>query len=455
MTYKDAQSFWENYLTLIRGSGHRGKIHNPLQNIPTEEDNPDHLSAEQLFQKERAALEFSSFWEDKPTETAGNILINALSMTNLSDADCKALSKILADASLHTDYSRYEKTISRNTGGWENAADIPDNPFEPIFDNIGNMVWTPRQIYDYLDASVYGQEEAKRAASMLVYHHYHKHRRNLIMSGPSGCGKTEIWRTLAKKFHYIKIVNGPQIACDGWKGSYHIKDIFMEESHGRASHLIIVIDEADKLFEPAISSNGIDFARKIQNELLKIMDGDTLTFTDDNGKKPSCTVSCQNVSVVFCGSFEHMNNRQSEASRHIGFLSGDTASPSLSHSEEDFMEYGNIRQEIMGRINQIVTLQPLTATDFLSIMNSPASPIEKIGIAHNVVLQVDEATRQQLAEEAARSGLGCRYIRSRLQAMLDEQMFQEPDRTRYTLSLSQEERKEEHANQTEPQTEAG
>ena len=109
----------------------------------------------------------------------------------------------------------------------------------------------------------------------------------------------------------------------------------------------------------------------------------------------------------------------------------------------------------MGRINQIVTLQPLTATDFLSIMNSPASPIEKIGIAHNVVLQVDEATRQQLAEEAARSGLGCRYIRSRLQAMLDEQMFQEPDRTRYTLSLRQEERTEEHANQTEPQTEAG
>ena len=444
MTYKDAQSFWENYLTLIRGNGHHGKIHNPLKNIPTEENNPDHLSAEQLFQKERAALEFSSFWEDKPTETAGNILINALSMTNLSDADCKALSKILADASLHTDYSRYEKTISRNTGGWENAADIPDNPFEPIFDNIGNMVWTPRQIYDYLDASVYGQEEAKRAASMLVYHHYHKHHRNLIMSGPSGCGKTEIWRTLARKFHYIKIIAGPQIACDGWKGSYHIRDIFMEESHGRASHLIIVIDEADKMFEPTFS-NGTDFSRKLQNELLKIMDGDTLTFTDDNGKKPACTVSCKNVSVVFCGSFEDMNNRQSEDSRHIGFLSGNTALSTISHTEEDFIEYGNIRRELMGRINQIVTLQPLTSEDFLAILDSPASPIKQIGIAHNIVLNVDKETREQLAEGAAKSGLGCRYIRSKLQALLDEQMFEYPDRTGYTLSLSHEERKEERA----------
>lgn len=444
MTYKDAQSFWENYLTLIHGSGHRDKIHNPLQNIPTEEDNPDHLSAEQLFQKERAALEFSSFWEDKPIETAGNILINALSMTNLSGTDRKALSEILADASVHTDYSQYTNTATKNTGGWKSAAGIPDNPFEPAFDNIGNMVWTPRQIYDYLDACVYGQEEAKRAASMLVYHHYHKHRRNLIMSGPSGCGKTEIWRTLARKFHYIKIINGPQIACDGWKGSYHIKDIFTNEPHAKASRLIIVIDEADKLFEPTIS-NGTDFARKIQNELLKIMDGDTLTFTDDNEKKPACTVSCQNVSVIFCGSFEHMSICQSEATHHIGFLSEDTASQPISHKEEDFIEYGNIRREIMGRINQIVTLQPLTAEDFLTILDSPASPIEQISIAHNVVLEVDKDTRRQLAEDAVKSGLGCRYIRSRLQTMLDEQMFEFPDRTGYTLSISHAKRKEEYA----------
>ena len=51
----------------------------------------------------------------------------------------------------------------------------------------------------------------------------------MILAGPTGCGKTEIWRSLSKKFDFIKIVNGPQLACDGWKGSYHIKDIFLEE----------------------------------------------------------------------------------------------------------------------------------------------------------------------------------------------------------------------------------
>lgn len=109
------------------------------------------------------------------------------------------------------------------------------------------------------------------------------------------------------------------------------------------------------------------------------------------------------------------------------------------------IEYGNIRREIMGRINQIVTLQPLTAEDFLTILDSPASPIEQISIAHNVVLEVDKDTRRQLAEDAMKSGLGCRYIRSRLQTMLDEQMFEFPDRTGYTLSISHAERKEEYA----------
>lgn len=70
---------------------------------------------------------------------------------------------------------------------------------------------------------------------------------------------------------------GPQLACDGWKGSYHIKDIFLEElQNGRnPGHLLVVIDEADKLFEPAVASGGTDFSKMIQNEFLKIMDGDS------------------------------------------------------------------------------------------------------------------------------------------------------------------------------------
>ena len=109
---------------------------------------------------------------------------------------------------------------------------------------------------------------------MLMYHHLNGNSRNIVMAGATGCGKTEIWRTLSKKFNFIRIVNGPQLTCDGWKGSYHIKDIFTGETKETAECLVIVIDEADKLFEPSIGSGGTDFGQKIQNELLKIMDDD-------------------------------------------------------------------------------------------------------------------------------------------------------------------------------------
>ena len=97
---------------------------------------------------------------------------------------------------------------------------------ETPFDDT-DYSWTPKLIYQYLGEHVYGQEEAKRGAAMLVYNHLQGHRRNMLVAGPTGCGKTEIWRTLQKKFSFIKIINGPQLSCDGWKGSYHVKDIFL------------------------------------------------------------------------------------------------------------------------------------------------------------------------------------------------------------------------------------
>ena len=97
------------------------------------------------------------------------------------------------------------------------------------------------------------------------------------------------------------------------------------------------------------------------------------------------------------------------------------------------IQYGNVRREIAGRINQIVTLNTLGAEDFEAIMESPASPIQKIEQSHHVSLTVDKDSRKKLASDAEKSGLGCRYIRSKLQSMLDEQMFDEPDAKEYSL----------------------
>lgn len=432
MTHDMAKQFRKVYIGMAGKNGMHANMSNPVDDFKASAHARefDKLTDDQYYRKEADAEELSSFWHYKPLETAGQILLNALAKTDISDVEIDDIAGILADASVRTDYYTEERECDE---GIINE-DLDFSPVDGPTPFDGGAGWTPHSIYDYLDQHIYGQEAAKRAASMLMYHHLNGNSRNIVMAGATGCGKTEIWRTLSKKFNFIRIVNGPQLTCDGWKGSYHIKDIFTGETKETAGCLVIVIDEADKLFEPSIGSGGTDFGQKIQNELLKIMDGDTLTFVDESDRNKKITVDCSGISIVLCGSFERMLQERTEASGGIGFCQPEREESRIAEcSEEDLTQYGNVRREIVGRINQIVTLNTLGAEDFEAIMESPASPIQKIEQSHHVSLTVDKDTKRKLASDAEKSGLGCRYIRSRLQSMLDEQMFDEPDAKEYSL----------------------
>ena len=432
MTHDMAKQFWKVYIGMAGKNGMHANMSNPVDDFKASAHARefDKLTDDQYYRKEADAEELSSFWHYKPLETAGQILLNALAKTDISDVEIDDIAGILADASVRTDYYTEERECDEGIITEDLDFLLVDGPTP--FD--GGAGWTPHSIYGYLDQHIYGQEAAKRAASMLMYHHLNGNSRNIVMAGATGCGKTEIWRTLSKKFNFICIVNGPQLTCDGWKGSYHIKDIFTGETKETAECLVIVIDEADKLFEPSIGSGGTDFGQKIQNELLKIMDGDALAFVDEGDRNKKITVDCSGISIVLCGSFEHMLQERTEAPGGIGFCQPEREESRIAEcSEGDLTQYGNVRREIAGRINQIVALNTLGAEDFEAIMESPASPIQKIEQSHHVSLTVDKDTKRKLASDAEKSGLGCRYIRSRLQSMLDEQMFDEPDAKEYSL----------------------
>ncbi len=437
MTHNTAKSFWSTYIGMICRDDAGFSMINPAVSFTeqTRAGGFDSLSDEEYQSKLDEVTELSSFWDGTHSDSVGNILLNAIARTSMSDSEIDKITTILADASANTVYGAPEPD------GQECNESIlsPDMSFPSVDDDHApfeaSSGWTPRSIYNYLNQHIYGQEAAKKAVSMLMYHHLNGRGRNIVMAGVSGCGKTEIWRALSKVFGCIRIVNGPQLSCDGWKGSCHVKDIFMDEPENMAGHLVIVIDEADKLFEPTIVSGGTDMARKIQDELLKLMDGDTLTFRNEEYKKhKKVTVDCSGVSVVLCGSFERMLEKKTESSGSIGFCRQGRKESSVAEcTEEDLIQYANVRREIAGRISRIVTLKALDAEDFENIMESPVSPIHKIEKAHHVSLSVNEQTRKKLASDAAKSGLGCRYIRSMLQNILDEQMFDAPDAKEYEL----------------------
>lgn len=433
MTHDMAKQFWKVYIGMAGKDGAHVNMSNPVDDFKerAHAGEFDKLTDDQYYRKEADAEEVASFWDYKPSEMAGIILLNALAKTDISDVEIDDIAGILADASVRTDYYTEEQECDEE-GLLNNDLDFSPVDGPTPFDKPQN--WTPRNIYEYLCQHIYGQEAAKKAVSMLMFHHLRGNSRNIVMAGPSGSGKTESWRALSKIYDCIRIINGPQLSCDGWKGSLKISDIFTCETKQRAGHLILVIDEADKMMEPQVASGGTDYAKMIQNELLKLMDGDTLTFTDEKDRNKKITVDCSGISIVLCGSFERMLQERTEASGSIGFCQPEREESRIAEcSEEDLIQYGNVRREIAGRINQIVTLNALGAEDFEAIMESPASPIQKIEQSHHVSLTVDKDTKRKLASDAEKSGLGCRYIRSRLQSMLDEQMFDEPDAKEYSL----------------------
>lgn len=431
MLREKALDFWKTYIGLMTKGGVDVPMTNPAVTFTADAKagEYDDISDEEYYELLDFTEELASFWKKNREATAGAVLLEALVNTDLSLSETDKLAQILAEASERKTY-KYIK---------------PEPEFEKAFDKTpfdeGEVDWTPQLIYEYLNEHVYRQENAKKAAAIMLYNHLKGRRRNMILAGPTGCGKTEIWRTLQKRFSFIKIVNGPQIACDGWKGSYHMKDIFVEEPAEKAKKMLVVIDEADKLFEPSIGAAGVDYARKIQNEFLKIMDGDKVEFVSEGNDAKKTTVDCSNVSFVFCGSFETLLQNREDKPATIGFFQN-TASDEEAESIaiEDLVEYGNVRREIAGRIQQIVALNALTVDDFEHILNSrkQMSPIRQLEKLYMVNLSVDDKTKRILAEKAATKNLGCRYMRSQIQSMLDEKMFDDPDCRNFKLSLVEE-----------------
>ena len=431
MLREKALDFWKTYIGLMTKGGVDVPMTNPAVTFTADAKagEYDDISDEEYYELLDFTEELASFWKKNREATAGAVLLEALVNTDLSLSETDKLAQILAEASERKTY-KYIK---------------PEPEFEKAFDKTpfdeGEVDWTPQLIYEYLNEHVYRQENAKKAAAIMLYNHLKGRRRNMILAGPTGCGKTEIWRTLQKIFSFSKIVNGPQIAGDGWKGSYHMKDIFVEEPAEKAKKMLVVIDEADKLFEPSIGAAGVDYARKIQNEFLKIMDGDKVEFVSEGNDAKKTTVDCSNVSFVFCGSFETLLQNREDKPATIGFFQN-TASDEEAESItiEDLVEYGNVRREIAGRIQQIVALNALTVDDFEHILNSrkQMSPIRQLEKLYMVNLSVDDKTKRILAEKAATKNLGCRYMRSQIQSMLDEKMFDDPDCRNFKLSLVEE-----------------
>lgn len=239
MKRQDAYEFWLTYMKLITKDGSDIEMSNPLYDFKAQAHAGDYdeLSDAAYYERYERAEEVASFWRGASEKSVGKVFLEALKQTPIGESEVKDLAMMLAEISERTTYDweerkreaeksqeskskgcgREKKRLQEKEARTRNQE--PDAGFEAFYGetpfDTKPYQWTPHRIYDYLEEYVYGQEEAKRGAAIMLYHHMKGRRRNMILTGPTGCGKSEIWRTLKKQFPFIKIVNGPQLACDG------------------------------------------------------------------------------------------------------------------------------------------------------------------------------------------------------------------------------------------------
>lgn len=422
----------------IQYRGARATLQNPAVLFARDEKRgrfrgmPEDVVEDMRAEAEEAAV----LWDGKSRRAAGAILADVLAGSVDKDLSLRrrvaeAFAGLLADdpdgGTPADDWTPDD--VAASAAGADMEVPFEGAPLKTFPEPLPDR--SPAEIRDAIACRVLGQPEAAKAAALIVHNHLAGRRTNAVFAGPSGCGKSEIWRVLAREYPgLVRMVDFSRFASEGWAGSLHVRDIFdgMDTQSFQQYGMIAVLDEADKILcEPAVGAGGTDHHALLQNDLLKIMDGDVVEFGAE-GKKDPMSVDCSRVSVVMLGAFERLREGQARAARRIGF--GHV--PSVPADSRGGISHGDLiaagmRREIAGRVNRITELGPLTADDYKAILQGPVLAGVREAVGQDV--RLDDAAAAALAARALETGLGVRWMRSEILNAVDDVLFGRADGT--------------------------